>query len=327
MPRSPLDETVRLLTLRARVRVPFRAPTAPFDSPDVFEALGLHEPAPIDVQMGTTRSARRPAHEIAPFSYASRTSLEWPEANTVHGRLYLLPGRPAAPLCVLVHGNKARNPRFEHARARLLLKRGMHAASFCFAGHMDRTPAGERTGEHTASPDLHGCVQTFVQAAGDAGDLVRWLRMQDFVTSVGLAGWSAGGMTTMLAMTLVDLDFAAAVVPATDTGFAVTSRYMPLGVSRGVLGGCGDRGEASRLTAAIAPANRKPRMPEHFVIVAAERDELCGTDRTRAAWEAWGRPPIRWVDRGHLGGALTGSRLALNLLCDAVLDGKPIASS
>jgi hypothetical protein len=94
VPRSPLDETVRLLTLRARVRVPFRAPTAPFDSPDVFEALGLHEPAPIDVQMGTTRSARRPAHEIAPFSYASRTSLEWPEANTVRGRLYLLPGRP-----------------------------------------------------------------------------------------------------------------------------------------------------------------------------------------------------------------------------------------
>jgi hypothetical protein len=59
-------------------------------------------------------------------------------------------------------------------------------------------------------------------------------------------------------------------------------------------------------------------MPETFVIVAGDRDELCGTEQTRLAWEAWGRPPIRWLRRGHIGGALTGSRVALSALADAV---------
>jgi len=316
MRTSPVDKFCELLAEHVmKSRVPFRLPQPPFDSPDVFEILGLHKgDAPV-VTTGPASRGNRPEHDVIPFTFPSRVELEWPEVNTVFGELYLLPDRRPARVCVLIHGNGSPSPKYERMRARQLLKAGVHALSFRWAGHAPRLPVGERKAEHTLANDLHGCVQTFVQAASDAADLVRWLREQSWATEVGMAGWSGGGITTMLAMTLVELDFAMPVVPATDFATVLWSPYVPKNVQETIrqeLGSYERLDEAVRAIAAWARTPKVPADPARFLLLPGSLDEVCGTEATRRTWEAWGRPPIEWTRYGHVMGAampVVGKRL------------------
>jgi dienelactone hydrolase len=310
-----IDDAVRLVTLRERPRHPYRAPVPPYDSPGVFEELGLTTDVVPRVDLGTPVEVG--SYSVTRFSFTSRTTLEWPECNTAHGELFRCNDDEPRPVAVLVHGNNARSTRLETARAKRLLARGVHVARICFAGHLQRIPAGERTGEHTVSPDLHGSVSTFVQAAGDVADLVRWLHRQPFVTRIGLAGWSAGGMTVMLAATLVEVDALVPVVPASDSGWILSaSRYIPAPVRAAIAAGAGDTERVRMLMRAIRPTERKPLGSPRIVVLAGAKDELCGTARTGEIAAAWPDAEIRWLPYGHIAGALIGSRKGVDELAD-----------
>lgn len=304
-----LDDVLPVLARFMRTPVSFRAPAAPFDSPEVFRTLGLTDDAFVVPALDPPTTARR--HEEISFTFPSRVKTQWPECDTVHGHLYLLPGRPRAPICVLVHGNGASSPVLERRRAAQLLRSGVHAARFEWAHHMHRIPSGDKRATRSLSPDLHACVQTFVQAASDGADLVRWLRTQPFVYSVGMAGWSGGGLTTMLAMTLTELDFALPVVPAVDISVPLSSNYFPHNGRDLIRDNTKDFVELQDLVRAVVVKEHRPLGDPRLLIIAGGRDEVCGTAATRECWESWGQPPIVWTRYGHLAGALRGVKARL----------------
>jgi len=294
---SPLLDRLAL-AMATRAKVPdYREPQSPFDSPSVYEDLGLHDEVAVDVHLETPVAHSRPAHDAIRFTFPSRVHTEWDACNVVTGELYLLPSREPAPVVVLVHGNGSRSPAYERYRARKLLAAGCHAVRLSYAHHHDRVPVGERTAGHTLSPDLHGCVQTWVQAAADGADLVRWLRRQPFTETVGMTGWSGGGLTTMLTMTLVALDFAMPVVPATDMS-------VPLWRGPGhdqVRRHAGSIERVAEMVSAIRPELRTPVIPDRFLLLPAARDHISGVAATERTWRAWGKPPIEWLPGGHMG--------------------------
>jgi hypothetical protein len=305
-----LDDLAKLIVRFIGSDVPFRLPAPPFDSPAVFETLGLHLEVPVDVRLGAaTERAKSPAHEVVPFTFPSRTITEWPECNTVHGELLLLSGRPPAPICVLIHGNGEGSPFLERWRGRQLLAAGVHAAWFCYAHHMQRIPAGEKRAGHSVSPDLHGSVQTFVQAAGDAADLVRWLRRQPFVTAAGISGTSGGGLANLLAITLTHLDFSLPIVPGVTLAHPLWSPHFP-GYER-IRANVASEEALAEAVCAVDVKRRRPIPPSRWLTVAGRYDEVCGVDATRTWWESWGRPPIDWVNHGHLAGGMLGNRKRL----------------
>lgn len=310
---SRLDEFGRLVGRLKRGGRGFRAPEPPFTHPGVFEELGLtldHLPV---VALGEPKVYGGGAYERVPLRFASRTSLGDPVVDEVVGELYLLRGRPAAPVTVLLHGNGAPGPGYERLRARDLLKSGQHAASIALAGHLGRrSDALGKDG--LVSADLQTSVSTIVASTGDAADLVRWLRHQDFASTVGVAGWSLGGLVSMLTSTVVEVDHCVPVVPAVDVPWSLhQSRYIPAEIRALV----GDRypgvDEARSAMAAIRPIERRPLTTGGMNLVGGLRDELCGTENVAAVCSAWGIP-LTWVDQGHVGGALSGGKQAMDLL-------------
>jgi hypothetical protein len=68
--------------------------------------------------------------------------------------------------------------------------------------------------------------------------------------------------------------------------------------------------------AAIRPAERTPVAQTEVHVIAGSRDELCGTEAVRDTCSRWPRTRLTWVDRGHVGGALTGGGVAMRHVVD-----------
>lgn len=310
---SRVDELGRLVgRLKSSGRA-FCPPAAPFTRAGVYEDLGLHLDHVPAVTLGEARVYGRGAYERVPLRFVSRTSLGDQTVDTVVGELYLLRGRPPAPVTVLIHGNGAPGPGYERLRARDLLRAGHHAASIAVAGHLGRRSQG-LVNPGLVGADLQMSVSTVVASTGDTGDLVRWLRLQPFATEVGVAGWSLGGLVSMLTATVVEVDHCVPVVPAVDVPWSLySSRYIPEEIRDLVGARYANVDRVRSAMAAIRPIERRPLRASGVHVVGGSRDELCGTENVEAVSKAWGAT-LTWVDKGHVGGALSGGKQAMRLV-------------
>ena len=191
-------------------------------------------------------------------------------------------------------------PRLVAGWIRLLLRAGHDTWLAVPPHHGNRAPAGVRSGEAFASPDLpalRGAVERSVLE-------LRWLASIARARGgeVGLLGLSLGGLAAALAATAPEaLDFAALVAPPADLlhVFAATRigrRYARLAARAGVP--IPGRAALRPQLLPLLPARRPPAAARLFV-AAGRYDRVVPFLGPARLARAWGIAP-RIYPRGHL---------------------------
>lgn len=180
---------------------------------------------------------------------------------------------------------------------RWLVKIGFDVALFTLPFHGVRAEPGRRGAPPFPGSDPRVTNEGFLQAMGDLGDFVAWLRSRGH-PSVGVLGMSLGGYSTSLAATVIDdLAFAVPIIPlASLADFARDS---------GRLGAPGIERETQYAALAavhqvVSPLHRTPKVPpERVLVIAADGDRITPIAHARRLAKHFGAPLETWPG-GHL---------------------------
>ena len=195
---------------------------------------------------------------------------------------------------------KIGSPRLVAGWVRLLARAGYEAWLAVPPRHWDRSPAGVRSGEAFASPDLPALRSAVEQSVLE----LRWLAAIARARGgeVGLVGLSLGGLSAALAATAPEpLDFVALVAPPADllhvlAATRIGRRYARLAARAGAP--MPGRAALRGMLAPFRPAGRSPTAAR--LLVALGRYDRVVLPRGPAALaRAWGLAP-RIYPRGHL---------------------------
>ena len=156
-------------------------------------------------------------------------------------------------------------------------------------------------GTEFMSFDLMNPVLALTQAVWDTRSLMNWLERSEGARRFGLHGISLGGYTASL-LTGIDERFETSIagIPVTDFP-SLFSHHSPAVLQKrahehGMLGE-----DAELVHRVISPLAMEPRVaPDRRFIYAALGDRMATADQAHRLWEHWGRPPIEWLEGGHV---------------------------
>ena len=239
---------------------------------------------------------------IIRFTFPTLHPMKFPETNLAVGRLYRNRGAPGAPVVIISHGWAHKTLRvIEHLYVRPFVRAGFSVAFVAHPLHFERTPPGAYSGELVVSADVVLTVEAFRQGVIDMIGAANWLRAKGHGT-IGVFGYSLGGYLAGI-MAAVRDDWAFAVLGGAGDSPVSPILDTPLGRNiREDLGACGmlDRAKLMRAWKVISPAAFRPRISkERVLIIAGRYDRIMLPASVRRLWRAWGRPPVRWMNRGH----------------------------
>jgi hypothetical protein len=240
--------------------------------------------------------------EVFRFTFPTLHPMKFPETNLAVGRLYRNRKAPGAPVVIISHGWAHKTLRtIEHLYVRPFVRAGFSVAFVAHPLHFERTPPGTYSGELVVSADVVLTVEAFRQGVVDMIGAADWLRAEGHRT-IGVFGYSLGGYLAGIMAALRD-DWAFAVLGGAGDSPVSPILDTPLGRNiRQDLAACGmlDRAKLLRAWKVISPAAFRPRIPkERIFMIAGRYDRIMLPASVRRLWRAWGRPPIRWMSRGH----------------------------
>lgn len=229
-----------------------------------------------------------------------------PANRTVH--TYLLRGARSAPWVVVLHGHRMGEPRDLRLLGSVRLQRdlGVNVAHLVLAMH---GPRGRDGGQPFPGIDPVRNFLGTAQSVSDARALLAWLR-RDGAQSVGVFGISLGGHVAAL-LAAFDPDLAAVVVGvptadlATMLADTMRARWGDAAVAESHV-----LDDAPRtLSRIVSPLAFPPAVPVgRRAIYAAVGDRLVTPQQALALWQHWERPPILWLQGGHLANNVSASR-------------------
>jgi len=242
--------------------------------------------------------------EITRFTFPTLHPMRYPETNIAVGRLYRNTRVPDAPLVMISHGWAHRSLRtIEHLYVKPFLRAGFSVVFVMHPLHFERTPPGAYSGELVVSADLVLTVEAFRQGVIDMLGAANWLRATGR-PRIGLFGYSLGAYLAGI-MGAVRGDWEFLVMGAAGDSPSSPILDTDLGTNiREDLAACGmlDRQRVKRSWRVISPAAFKPRVPrERILLLAGRYDRIILPASVRRLWNAWGRPRLQWLDRGHYG--------------------------
>jgi hypothetical protein len=240
--------------------------------------------------------------EVLRFTFPTLHPMKFPETNLAVGRLYRNRAAPGAPVVIISHGWAHKTlGTIEHLYVRPFVREGFSVAFVAHPLHFERTPPGAYSGELVVSADVVLTVEAFRQGVIDMIGAANWLRAEGHRT-IGVFGYSLGGYLAGI-MAAVRDDWAFAVLGGAGDSPVSPILDTPLGRNiREDLDACGmlDREKLRRAWKVISPAAFRPRIPkDRILLIAGRYDRIMLPASVRRLWRAWGRPPIRWMNRGH----------------------------
>jgi hypothetical protein len=243
-----------------------------------------------------------PGAEVIRFTFPTLHPMRFPETNVAVGRFYRNRRTPGAPVVVISHGWAHKTLKtIEHLYVRPFVRAGFSVVFVAHPLHFERTPPGAYSGELVVSADVVLTVEAFRQGVIDMIGAVNWLRSEGHGT-VGVFGYSLGAYLAGI-MAAVRDDWAFVVLGGGGDSPVSPILDTPLGRNiREDLAACGmlDRARLSRAWKVISPAAFSPRVPrERILLIAGRYDRIMLPASVRRLWRAWGRPRIRWMNRGH----------------------------
>lgn len=274
-----------------------------FEAPAWFEEPGRFYHGDGVVPRAVSRFVGRVAGaEVCRFTFPTRHPLPFPETNLAVGRLYRNLRDPQAPVVMISHGWAHRAIRtIEHLYVRPFIRAGFSVVFVALPMHFERTPRGTYSGELVVSADVVLTVEAFRQGVVDMLGAANWLRASGH-ERIGLFGYSLGGYLAGI-MAAVRSDWSFAVLCA--TGDSLVSPILDTRLGRNIredLAACDmlDRDRIMRAWRIISPGALSPRVPkERILLVAGRYDRIMLPASVRRLWNAWDRPPLRWMNRGH----------------------------
>lgn len=275
------------------------------ERPDYFTDPGTFFRADGRIPAVEARAVGRlPGAEVTRFTFPTLHPMRFPETNVAVGRLYRNVAVPQAPVVMISHGWAHRTLKtIEHLYVRPFLRAGFSVAFVLHPLHFERTPRGAYSGELVVSADVVLTVEAFRQGVIDMLGAANWLHAAGH-RPIGLFGYSLGAYLAGI-MAAVRDDWAFVVLGAGGDSPVSPILDTPLGRNiRDDLRACGmlDRDKVTRAWRIISPGAFRPRVPrDRILLVAGRYDRIILPASVRRLWNAWGRPPLRWLDRGHYG--------------------------
>jgi dienelactone hydrolase len=246
---------------------------------------------------------RLPWVALRDLEFDSPVTLPFPGANRARCRWFRgKEGGGPRPFVLLGHGWAHQGlEAVERVYARRLVKSGCDVLLPVLPLHLERAPGGTYSGEIMVSGDVVLTVQALRQAVTEMRALVRWARSREG-GPVGVLGYSLGGILAgLLACVEPGLDFAVIA----GAGGSLTSTILDTRLGRNVrkdLAACGmlERRRLEDAWAIVSPERLTPRVRrERILILAGRHDRIMLPGSVESLWNAWGRPPLAWLGRGH----------------------------
>lgn len=274
------------------------SPAAPpeADVEPFWRASRIEAPAPVTAMPVPARGV---GHRVRVLDLTAPSTGPGEHAGSrqLLGRVAVHP-RPGAPAVLLLHGYAALTPAYEEHHMRLLLRRGMSAARIDLPFHLRRRVPGHSAGSGFFGGDPAHTRDVLRQATEDAAAVVAWLR-RELSPSVGVLGFSLGGLVACLLGARVSLESLVAVTPPCDLAELTLVRSparlrRELGVLPGGGGPWGGDPAAARAALARALAPVTPRLlglrtpGDRVTLVAARHDLIVGETPVRELAAAWG---------------------------------------
>ena len=242
--------------------------------------------------------------EVTRFTFPTLHPMRYPETNLAVGRLYRNTRLADAPLVMISHGWAHRSLKtIEHLYVKPFLRAGFSVVFVMHPLHFERTPPGAYSGELVVSADLVLTVEAFRQGVIDMLGAANWLRATGR-PRIGLFGYSLGAYLAGI-MGAVRGDWEFLVLGAAGDSPSSPILDTDLGTNiREDLAACGmlDRERVMRSWRVISPGSFRPLVPKECILLLAGRyDRIVLPASVRRLWNAWGRPRLQWLDRGHYG--------------------------
>ena len=227
------------------------------------------------------------------------------EANrTVHAWVSRAPDQRHRSWLVCVHGFGMGNNPFTDLRAfraPQLHQKGINVAIPVLPLHGPRA-SGRVRGEDFMTIDMVDSMHGIAQAAWDVRRLIRWLRATQGAETVGILGYSLGGLVAALVASLED-DLACVIagIPVVDLPALFRRHSRPhvarLAAEHGVLGQAAD--DVHRVVSPLA-MDCKVRHDRRYIF-AGLADRMSTFGQARRLWLHWGRPSLAAYQGGHVG--------------------------
>lgn len=226
----------------------------------------------------------------------------------------ILPRRRTGPVpvVVLLHFWGASDQRMERSLAGDLARQGVASALVSLPYHMERTPAGARSGERAILPDPVHLVRTMTQAVLDVRRSVDFLitRPELDRERIGLAGTSLGSIVgSLVYATEPRIETAAFMLGGIDVAHILwhSSRVVKVRDELRKQGFTEDRLRAA-LTAIEPGAFLEHRRGRTFVI-GGKYDTVVPAADTQKLIDALPGCETLWLDTGHYGGVFVQRRV------------------
>ncbi len=275
------------------------------DAPAYFEDPGRFYHADGAVPRVAERVVGRTAGaEVIRFTFPTLHPMKFPETNVAVGRFYRIVRAHGAPVVLISHGWAHRTLKtIEHLYVRPFLKAGFSVVFVAHPLHFERTPPGAYSGELVVSADVVLTVEAFRQGVIDMLGAAAWLRAAGH-DRIGLFGYSLGAY---LAGIMAAVRGGWSFVVLGGAGDSPISPILDTPLGRNIredLAACGmlDRSKIARAWKIISPGAFRPKVPkERIILIAGRYDRIMLPASVRRLWNAWGRPRLHWLDRGHYG--------------------------
>lgn len=221
--------------------------------------------------------------------------------DVVHLRRYRRDGGPPRPTIVFSLPYRLTNYAPFDRYAERMVREGFDAILFQPPYHLDRRSRRGMPGEGVVGANFRRSFQAIRQGFKDLSTVLVTLRAEG-VPRVGFFGMSMG---SLLAGHVVcsdpEVDFAILTAPACapDTILLQSEILRRLRRNLDRLGV--ERDRAASLWGAVRLDRRRPAIPtERILILAPIHDQVVPLHEFERLHEAWGRPPIRRLEHGHI---------------------------
>lgn len=234
-----------------------------------------------------------------------------PTGDAVNDRVTVrafLPGdRPGPyPTIVLLHYLGAGDDRFERRAAARLARRGFASVLVHLPYHLERTPAGRRSGELAVVPDVARLRMTLAQSVLDVRRTLDWIQTRPEFQSreIGIAGVSLGAIIAAgVAGTDPRVNPCAFLLGGIDVAHLLWNSSR-VSAQRDALRGQGWTEErVSGVLRDVEPATYlRPQPGRLSLVLRAQFDTVVPSRCTETLITALGDPSVVTLATGHFGG-------------------------
>lgn len=223
--------------------------------------------------------------------------------NRAYGKFYRSKFNPNGPTVVIFHGwmTYREEKYYSQPLGKMFLEKGINYIFYTLPYHMERSPKGRLSGELTISGNLYRTFEAFRQAILEGRTIIRWLKEEMCVETIGLLGISLGGwIGSHLTHIEENLDFAILMIPAINPTTGLWQTKIALPIRRDLIELGIDEEKYQRLFSVADPVSYPTLLgPEKILVIQAKYDQCVPGQSLERFIEQWNLSRVKKYKQGH----------------------------